>query len=593
MLNISDNQCTGCKMCVDVCKKNAISFEFKSGFWYPVIDGSKCVECGMCEKMCPSLHKIDNNRQTPKVYAAWTKNAEQRIQCTSGGICYELSKAIIDNGGYVAGVEWGEGFRSAEYTIINDYDGLKRITQTKYFQADTSGIYSKVKRLLDLGETVMFIGTPCCNAALQRFLKKDYENLYNCEFVCRGISSPRVHLKRVEDGEAKHNSKIKYFHSKNKTKGWLCFGTRIEYENGDVSFEDRHTSRLTRLFTGKDMNTRPSCYNCNYREIPRYSDVTVGDFWGIENVKESDYFNGVSLFFVNSEKGKKLFDMIKSNIEYQERTVEEVKKGNPCLLNNPTRTQSADGFFADLEVMPFEDLLNKYLPKDNLPKIIKRKIKQVLRKLRHIKNILKKFSKYDLGKFIYYNYICKSVIRKKGCHLMPIKGTCIYIHKNGRLYLNDNFILNNHKMKGSKAESYLSVDDGAVLTVDGYAHFAHSSTITVNKGAKLTFNEIGGNYGTSIICSNEMLFKNDVMIGRDVTIFDSDYHDSGKKRKPKPVTIGEHVWIGAKAMIMKNVSIGDGAIIGASSVVTRRVKPHNMVFGNPAKILMDDVQWHQ
>lgn len=585
MLDFSKNKCIGCKLCAEVCNADAINFRYELGFWYPEIDEQKCTKCGLCEKTCPSLNEIDTNRKKqPDIFAVWTKNTEQRIKCTSGGICFELAKSIIDVGGYVAGVEWDEGYKSAHYTIVDDYDGLKKITQTKYFQVETLGVYSKVKKLLDSGKTVLYIGTPCTNAALHKYLGKEYDNLYNCEFICAGMPSPIVHLKNIEYLENKYNSEIAYYQNKNKKESWAHFGTYAEFKNGKSFYTSRYKDPLTIIFSEMDVNTRPSCYECKYRTLPRYADITVGDFWGILDVSEDDYKNGVSVCMINSDKGQKLFDRVKENIKFERRTMQDLLRGNPYLLNNPKMPETHDDFFEDVEKMSFSAVLKKYTPKYRCLKKIKQKYKRFMWDMKF-------FVQYDIIKFIYYNYFCKSVIRKKGCYIRPYRGSCIEIDKTAKLYLNNHLMINAGKVKGSKAESYLTLGKNAIMEVNGKAWFCYNNTINVTDGAHLSLCRVSTNVNTVIVCANEINMGHDVMIGRNVMIYDDDHHGVGKKRKSKPVNIGNHVWLCSNSSVMKNVSIGDGSIVSANSVVVTGVKERNMVYGNPAQTIMEDVEW--
>jgi acetyltransferase-like isoleucine patch superfamily enzyme/coenzyme F420-reducing hydrogenase beta subunit len=582
------DKCTGCKLCADVCPVNAISFvEDKGGYWFPKVDSEKCVACGLCEKKCPSMNGYKSLKSEPEVYAAWTKDEKARLHSTSGGLCYELSKYVIEQGGYVAGVVYSDDLKSAHYIIADTEEKLARITQTKYFQADTNGIYPKIKDLLENDKTVLFVGTPCYNAALDSYLGKEYDNLILCDFVCRGNPSPRVHKLHLEYQEKMHNSKVVVAHSKNKKKGWSCFGTYFKFENGKEYYKDRYHHPMTIMFIGKNMNSRSSCFACRYRKIPRVADITVGDFWGIDGVTKQDMFNGVSLLMLNSEKAKTLFEQIKARLVYKSRTLEEAAKGNPAIYYNPQKSDKMDEFLEDVNQLPFEDIIKKYVEKHNSGT---EKCKRILSK---IKKGIKLSVKISWLKFIYYNFLCKNVKRMKHKFLIPYKGSCISIKKGAEVRLDGNLYLNTLRMRGSKAQCFLRVESGGKLHVIEKARFAFNSTIQVNQGACLKIGQMGTNANCNISCSNSIVIGYDVMVGRDVIIYDSNYHTTGTKNKKRPVTIGNHVWIGTRAMIMQGSRIEDGAIISVNSWVTGKVKEKTMVSGMPAKMLMDNVQWKE
>lgn len=582
------NKCTGCKMCSDICPVSAISFiEDAGGFWYPEVDTQKCIGCGLCEKKCPNLNQCKSEKDKPEVYAAWTKDTKTRLNSTSGGICYELSKYVIEQGGYVAGVAYTEDFKSAQYILVNDKKGLDKITQTKYFQADTNGIYSKVKEQLERNKRVLFIGTPCYNAALQSYLGKEYNNLTQCDFVCRGNPSPRVHRLHIEYQEKVHQGKVVVAHSKNKRKGWSCFGTYLKFENGKEFYKDRYHNPMTIMFIGKNMNSRESCFSCKYRTIPRMSDITVGDYWGITGVTKEDLFNGVSLLMVNSEKGQALFEKVKPSLKCLKRTLEDVTKGNPALYNDPVKSNQAEEFYNDINKLPFDQVLKKYVNKKDIG------LGKWKRRFSKVKNIIKNAIKVSWIKFIYYNFLCRQIVRQKGKYIIPYKGTCIDINKTAQVNIQGNLFLNTLTIKGSKAECYLKVDAEGKMVIKGRVRIAYGSTVRVNNNAYLEIRQMGTNVNCNIACSNSIIIGEDVMLGRDVMIYDSDYHKTGSNRKKTIVTIGDHVWIGSRAMIMKGSKIGNGAVISANSWVTGRVKDRTLISGMPAKVLMENVNWEK
>lgn len=583
VLKIEDKDCTGCETCASVCAKAAISFIERNGFRYPAVDNDKCVSCGLCVKKCPSLNfkKNDDGRDEVKVYAAWTMNQEQRANSTSGGICYELSRMVLGRGGYVAGVEWTDGFKNARYSLIDSIEDIRLISQSKYFQPQMNDIYTKVKEKLEQGKEVLFIGTACTNDGLSKFLNKDYELLTYCDFVCRGYTSQIYHAKRIDYLETKYNSRISYVQYKNKDKGWNSFGTKFMFENGKELYCNRADDPYEIMFQIDDFNTRPSCFNCNYRCLPRKADITVGDFWGIEGIEPENLKNGISVVILSSEKGERIFDEVKGRVHFEKRTVNEVSKGNYALLNQLSMPKMpAKVFFEDLDRMNMEEFEKKYASK----RIIRTK---------KIKSLLGHLRQCDLLKFIKYNFLCKEIERKRLRFIFPYKGSCIDIKKGAVVQVNDNLVLNSPKHLRSKEQSFLMVLSGGSLKINGFTNLAAGAVIEVHSGAELSLGKVETNYGTTIICSNCITIGNGVAIGRNVMVYDSNYHPTSfnKNIKLKPLIIEDHVWLCSGVTVAKGLRIGEGAICGLNSMITRNVKPKTLVMGNPAKVIMANVEW--
>ena len=580
MIEIADDKCTGCEICGIICPKNAISFKIMDGFRYPTIDKEKCINCNLCIKVCPSMNNEKNINKTIVVYAAWTKDKDKRIQSTSGGICYELSKEVINRGGYVAGVAWDDDYRNAHYEIIHSLDEIPRISQTKYFQPRMAGIYKKIEYLLLRGELVLYIGTACTNNALRNYLGKDFDNLICCDFICRGYTSQAYHEKRIIDLEAKYFSPIRHVQYKNKEKGWKNFGTKFWFENGKTFYINRHEDPYELMFKKDDFNTRPSCFNCKYRNLPRLSDITVGDFWGLQGLSLEEERQGVSAVIVSTEKGMKIFDSIKSKLEWSEHSVSEITRGNFALLNQLNKKNGASQFFYDLERLSISKVDYKYAIRGT---------GKMIKVLKFFKNVLK----CNPADFIYFNFISSSVRRKKHRYIFPVWGSKIDLEKKSQLIINDNLFLNVPKHKKSKEEMYLKISRNGSLEINGICKFGAMNTIEINENAKLVIGRLTSNYGTTIICGNNITIGNDVGIGRNVTIYDNNFHSTNmnSNKKNKPLVIEDHVWLCTGVTIVKGIRIEYGAVCSINSTITRNIKSKNMVAGNPAKVVMTNIEW--
>lgn len=354
---IEERKCTGCKMCGDACQVEAVYFEEDTnGFWYPQVDYEKCVSCGECVEVCPSMNDFETEEyREPDVYAAWLKDEEMRRYSTSGGVYYALAKAILDAGGAVAACRFTDDWKHAEHILATNQEELMQTVRSKYFQSDTTGIYQKVKDVLVEGKRVLFCGAPCQSAALRKFLGKPYEKLITMDFICRGINSQKAFEAFVAEQEEKHNSKVSSVHLKNKRKGWRSLGVLMEFENGEEYYETRSNSYWSLGYIKENLYMRPVCHSCQYRTIPRISDFTIGDFWGIQNMKEEDLFSGISVLFVNSDRAQNILNELGTELCLEEHTLEEAIKGNPCILQSPEEGTMREKFFELLKNMKFSE----------------------------------------------------------------------------------------------------------------------------------------------------------------------------------------------------------------------------------------------
>ncbi len=384
MINITDkSKCTGCSACVNVCPKQTIHFENDSkGFRYPKVDMSNCIDCSLCERVCPIITPVDtnDNYKAPFVKAAWNKDEKIRLNSTSGGIFSALAEQFIQRGGYVIGAKYTEKF-GIEHTIISNKEKIKALRQSKYAQSELGNIFVSIKKLLDYGEKVMFCGTPCQVSGLKNYLLKDYDNLFLVDFICRGIVSQKVYKKYLESVEKHSKSEITNVHFKNKDFGWNRFSTKLTLENGDTYHKDRYHDEYMLGYLKYNLYLRPCCTDCKFKTLPRISDITLGDFWGIGNSKkELDNDKGTSVMMINSPKGTKLFNQVNELLYSEDSTIEQVTKGNACLLNIAPKGEYSDYFYKKFENMDFIDLIHKIDEKDYFKKLnFKEKVYYILK----------------------------------------------------------------------------------------------------------------------------------------------------------------------------------------------------------------------
>ena len=376
--------CTGCKMCKDVCPADAIFYETDyEGFWYPRVDYSRCFECQKCIKVCPSLSGYRNIKaKESKVYAAWAMDDEIRLNSTSGGIFYVLAQKMINGGGIIAACKYTSDYKAAYHDLGKTIEELEAFKGSKYFQSDTEGIYKKIKELLVTDKNVLFCGTPCQVSGLISYLGEENSNLITVDFICRGINSPMIFRKYVEDCEKEYRSPVKKVHLKNKSKGWSRLGSYMVFENGKTYYKDRISDPWVNGYIRGNLFMRPCCSECKYKEKIRIADISMGDFWGLHSTKEN-LFKGISVVLVNTDKGAEYFKLVKDKLHIENHSYEEILKGNKCLLTSAPMGEHRKEFFDQIENTEFEELIWKLLnetKKSVFIKGLKYKIKDIIKR---------------------------------------------------------------------------------------------------------------------------------------------------------------------------------------------------------------------
>lgn len=592
--------CCGCQACGDICHAEAISFHpDHEGFWYPEVDRNKCTDCHLCEKICPVLN-IDalkhHNKSAPKVFGGYNKDIVIRFDSTSGGVFSLLAQAMYKQKGYVSGAIYTDEFKVVNF-ISDDKKDLKRLRSSKYVQSNADGLYRRIKSLLESGEKVLACGSPCQMAALRGFLRKDYDNLIIVDFLCRATNSPKVFEKYKESLESRYGSKIVAIKDKNKDHGWHSLARKVTFENGQVYYGEGHEDDYRRGYHA-NVFERPSCYECKFKGVPRISDITLGDFWGIGSVDPSLEQNlGTSLVIINSEKGEKYFDIIRDKLVMKEFSLDDIVPGNSTAIMGGKLPYPAgidrNEFFKALDEMPFDECAAKFFPYVSEQKVtLKRKIRTLLGIVRrNVKNPAQLF------RIFYWNY-CHRAIHSdllEGKYVNVLSHCALDIAKTADVEIGGLVSFNQKRTRGSMGEFRLLVEDGATLTFGkGHSYFKYDSDIQVFKGAQLLIGRCSTNIGLKIVCAEKIVIGNDVHIGRDVWIRDNNggHYVIVKGYKDKaPVIIGDNVWICSNVSITKGVTIGEGAIISSNSVVTTNIPAHCIASGNPAEVIAENVYW--
>lgn len=314
------------------------------------------------------------------VYAAYCLDEDIRLKSSSGGMITILSEYVLDQSGTVYGVAMSDDCYSAEFIRITDRNGLEKIRGSKYIQAKVGNTFRRVKEDLESGRMVLFTGTGCQVNGLKAYLGKDYEKLYCVDIICHGAPSPKLWRKYVEFREEEYGSKVTYVSFRCKDdKDWNGFNMKEIDASDKVVHISRHVDPYFSLFVS-NLSLRPSCYECLAKKLKR-SDLTVADFWGIDNVApEMNDNKGISLVIVRSEKGKELFAGISERLTVKSVSYEDGVRENKAEYQAYPKPPRRDSFFNDMRKMSFAELSQKYLRESPKTKV-KRIVKSVIKKL--------------------------------------------------------------------------------------------------------------------------------------------------------------------------------------------------------------------
>lgn len=305
--------CCGCTACASICDHDAITMKPDAlGFLYPVVDKEKCVDCGLCEKVCAFNDHYDTgqNLEKPLAYAARHKDMNEVETSRSGAAFIAISDYILENGGVVYGAGYTDHFRVVHKraTTKEERDEFKG---SKYVQSDMTGVFRQVKKDLRDGLTVLFSGTPCQTSGLNSYVgKRLRENLFLVDIVCHGVPGPYMWRDYIAYLEKKQGAPIVWVNFRDKQRyGWAAHHETFKFKNGGGKMS------FPFLFY-KHIMFRKSCGKCHFTNLHRPSDITIADFWGWEktNLNFNADDKGCSLVLLNTEKGRKLFEAVKDGM---------------------------------------------------------------------------------------------------------------------------------------------------------------------------------------------------------------------------------------------------------------------------------------
>lgn len=387
---IKEEDCTGCRVCYNSCPFDAISIlPNKEGFLNPVINKGKCKDCGICYNACP-VNKKTENTEPIAIYAGQCNNKDLLMKSSSGGIFAAIASYVLEHNGIVFGCHQDNEF-NVNHISIECKDELYKLQGSKYVQSDIGITYNEAKEYLIEGKLVLYSGTPCQIDGLKNFLGKEYSNLITIDLICHGVGSNQYYKDYLNLYERKKNIEIIDYRFRTKTSDFMtCQGELIYkkrkkliikpiYNDVDIYYEQYM----------KGVIYRKACYNCRYANKNRISDLTIGDYWGIEiEHPEITLVNGISVILVNTQKGINILK--KSDLSIYNSTFDKASKFNLNLKHPTQMTKLRNEIFDSYVKGGFEEVVKKYSRriylkkgiryiKNIVPIAFKRKLKSKLR----------------------------------------------------------------------------------------------------------------------------------------------------------------------------------------------------------------------
>ncbi len=375
---VEKEYCMGCTACSVSCPKQAIAMkESEKGFLYPTIDQTKCIDCKICQKVCPAIvHGELLRANDSQAYAVQHYNGSVLYNSSSGGAFTALSDYVLKNHGVVYGAQYTEDM-VVEHRRADNTNDRNLMRDSKYVQSRLNDIFKAVLEDLENGKMVMFTGVPCQCAGLRSFLKKDYSNCYIVEIFCHSTPSPKVFADHIDALEKANKSKVVAYSSRSKKYGWTRHDA-VTFSNGKTDDSSMLSQMYYELFNLK-MIARDSCKFCQYGGIKRCADLSIGDFWGCREVTVPfTKSKGVSVMLVNTSKGQQLLSEV-TGLQAHKITVDEAFKRNhsaPIKFNS-----NAQKFWDEYQKNGYIQALKKYAGYTFVGRV-KFALKRLVRRLR-------------------------------------------------------------------------------------------------------------------------------------------------------------------------------------------------------------------
>lgn len=347
-------ECCGCSACADVCPVGAIHMEQdEEGFSYPRSEKSICIDCGRCREVCPMTNRGEAILREKMYVGVQAKEESIRYGSSSGGVFPILAKYVFDRQGKVYGAAYNEAMEVV-HRSADSMEQLESLRRTKYVQSRMDGIYREIEGQLKEGRWILFCGTPCQAHALRLYLNRDYPRLIIIDLICYGVPSPGIWNSYVRYLERKHKGRMTDFSFRDKRN--RDNGHERSYKISDVEYVGSLYEDIFCRMYFKNYILRPSCTKCRFCTIERDTDFTIGDFWGIEQIREDvDDGMGTSVMILHTEKAREIWNNVKEKTRWFACEKEEILQ--PRLRFPTDMAERRSEFMALYRILPFSVFL--------------------------------------------------------------------------------------------------------------------------------------------------------------------------------------------------------------------------------------------
>ena len=384
--------CCGCGACSAACPKGCISMERDNlGFSRPIVNAEICIDCGACEQACPAIGERSVD-QLKSVSWAKSDSSELLDRSSSGGIFGLLARKVLSEGGVVCGAAFDEGCRTVRHVLVGNETGLDAVMRSKYVQSSIGKeVYRGVRNAIRSGRRVLFAGTACQVAGMRGYLGKLGESdlFLSVDVICHGVPSPELWSRWIDYRGEAFGSDVCDVNMRSKTTGWLSYSAMYKH----IAEKDNTGDTESRVF-GEDWymkaflanaSLRSSCLACPAKRSSG-ADITLGDFWGFQNIHpEDDCSKGVSAVLCNSKKGERAFKAISRITLNGSATLDEVVAGNPSLIRSVSPHPMRDEFLNDVASgSSIPDLMAKWKFRQSLRQRVRGKLGAIKRRLKKL-----------------------------------------------------------------------------------------------------------------------------------------------------------------------------------------------------------------